>query len=275
MATETRVLRHDSELGSWELVARAPDSRLRGYVGDYQSYVETGSPMRQQVPAPFIPIIVNFGSPWNIASSATGPQVAYNSFVAGLGVGSSYVTATGPANCVQVNVTPLGAYMFFGVPLHEIANEVVQLEVLLARGLRHLAEQLADTSDSTARFDLLDAVFIARLAEARTPSADVAWAWNILERTHGKAPIGWICDRLGCSRRHLAQRFREEIGLPPKTVARIMRFDRAVTLLGRESAGLAGVAFECGYYDQAHLNREFRDFAGTPPGAFMRRIVPD
>ena len=106
------------------------------------------------------------------------------------------------------------------------------------------------------------------------PSPDVAWAWGILERTHGRAPIGWICDRLGRSRRHLAVRFREQVGLPPKTVGRIMRFDRAVSLLAREDAELAGVAFECGYYDQAHLNRDFREFAGVSPAAFARQIVP-
>ena len=275
MSTGTRVLRHASEHGSWELVTRAPDPRLRGHVGDYQGYLESGTPTRQQVPAPLIPIIVNFGSRWNIASAVDGAAVAYDSFAAGLGVGSSYVAAAGPATCVQVNLTPLGAYMFFGFALHEIANEVVPLEALLPRTLAHLAEQLDDAKSWEARFELLDAVFLARLAEARTPTVEVAWAWTILERTHGTAPIGWICDRLGRSRRHLARRFRDEVGLPPKTIARIMRFDRAVFLLGREDAELADVAFECGYYDQAHLNREFREFAGTSPGAFVRRIVPE
>jgi AraC-like DNA-binding protein len=103
----------------------------------------------------------------------------------------------------------------------------------------------------------------------------VAWAWRILEKTHGTAPIGWICDRLGRSRRHLAARFREQVGLPPKTVARIMRFDRAVSLLRRSDDQLADVAFECGYFDQAHFAREFREFAGSTPGEFLRRMVPE
>jgi len=276
MGAELRVLHHESELGSWELVTRPPDARLRGFVGDYQGYVESGSPgpVRQEVPMPLIPLIVNFDSRWNVAASATGPQVAHDSFVAGLSVSSTYVGAAGPATCMQVNFTPLGAYMFFGLPMHELANEVVSLEDVLPRGVGRLAEQLEDKECWTARFALLDATLLARLAEARAPSPDVAWAWSILERTHGRAPIGWICDRLGRSRRHLAVRFREQVGLTPKTVARIMRFDRAVSLLGRENTGLAGVAFECGYYDQAHLNRDFREFAGVSPAAFVRPIVP-
>jgi len=272
-----RVLRHESELGRWKLVSRAPDPRLRGYVGDYQGYAESGSPapLRLQVPTPWLPLIVNFGSRWNVAASTDGPHVAFDSFVAGLGERSSYVAAAGAASCVQVNLTPIGAHMFFGLPMHELANEVVPLEAALPRDLGGVAEQIEDARGWEERFAVLDTILLSRLADARRPSDDVTWAWRLLDETRGKAPIAWICDRLGRSRRHLSARFREQVGLPPKTVARIMRFDRAVSLLGRPGARLADVAFECGYYDQPHLNRDFREFAGTSPAAFAQRITPD
>jgi AraC-like DNA-binding protein len=271
-----RVLRHDSALGRWELVTRAPDPRLRGYVGDYQGYVEIGSPapVRREVPIPLIPLIVNFGSPWKVAASPTGTYVAHDSFVAGLSVGPAYVGAAGPATCIQVNLTPLGAHMFFGLSMHELANDVVPLESALPRAVGRLAEVLEDQDGWSERFALLDTILLARLAEARAPSPDVAWAWSILERTHGRTPVGLLCDRLGRSRRHLAAQFREQVGLPPKTVARVMRFGHAISLLGGD-ARLTDVAFECGYYDQAHLNRDFREFAGTSPAAFARQLTPN
>lgn len=274
---DVRVVRHESELGSWTLVGRAPDPRLRGLVVGYEDYVETsaGAPvLRQQVPTPLLPLVVNFGASWSVADSETGPGREHGSFVAGLGESSSYVAATGPASCVQVNVTPLGAFAFLGLPMHELANAVVSLDDVLPTAADHLTEQLADADGPGARFALLDAAFLQRLADAPAPADDVVWAWAALERTHGRAPIGWICDRLGRSRRHLASRFREQIGLPPKTVARILRFDRAVSLLRRGDT-LVDVAFACGYYDQAHLNRDFREFAGRSPGSFTRLLVPD
>jgi AraC-like DNA-binding protein len=277
MTEALRVLRHESELGTWELVTRAPKSRLRGLVCDYEGYVESGAPvpvLRQQVPTPRIPLIVNFGAPWNVADAENSVPRVYKSFIAGLGERSSYVAATGPASCVQVNLTPVGAFMFFGLSMHELANQVVALEDVLPRHRRGLVRQLEDARGWEQRFELLDALFAARFADARAPSADVAWAWRILDDTHGRAPIGWICDRLGRSRRHLATRFREQIGLSPKTVARILRFDRAVSLLTHGDVPLAQLAFECGYYDQAHLNRDFRAFAEKSPGAFARQIVP-
>jgi len=66
------------------------------------------------------------------------------------------------------------------------------------------------------------------------------------------------------------------VGLPPKTVGRILRFDRvAQQLLEVDAPRLAEVAYDCGYYDQAHLNRDFRDFAGTTPGDYLTRRLPD
>ena len=278
MAPRLRVLRHESELGAWELVRRPPTPELRGFVVEYEGYVERGAAVqvqRQQVPVAQLPLIVNFGSTWGASDTPDGPRALHDSFFAGLFDRSTYVVAGGAASCVQVNFTPLGAHLLFGLPMHEVANRIVALDDVAPGALASLDARLEDRPGWESRFELLDDVFAARLSRVRTPASDVVWAWTALERTHGRAPIGWICDRLGRSRRHLASRFREQIGLPPKTVARIMRFERAVSLLARRDAPLVEIAFECGYYDQAHMNRDFREFAGASPAAFAPRIVPE
>ena len=70
-------------------------------------------------------------------------------------------------------------------------------------------------------------------------------------------PVGVLAQELGRSRRHLAASFREQLGMPPKALARLLRFERAVERL-RGGADLAELALDCGYYDQAHFNRDFK-----------------
>jgi AraC-like DNA-binding protein len=90
-----------------------------------------------------------------------------------------------------------------------------------------------------------------------------------LQRTGGTAGIGEILTEIGWSRARLARRFRTQVGLTPKVAARVIRFGRAAALL-RTSASqpLAAIALSCGYSDQAHFTREFREFAGRPPSAW-------
>jgi len=118
---------------------------------------------------------------------------------------------------------------------------------------------------------LVNARIADRLREARQPSPAAAWAWRRLRETHGALSIGALADELECSHRYLIAEFRAYIGLPPKTVARILRFQRARRLM--ETGGRFGdIAYTCGYADQAHLNRDFRQFAGITPTEYVAHV---
>lgn len=273
----TRVLHQDSEHGRWQLVLGRPDRRLRGFVHGYQGYDESGAPapvLRQEVPSVRVPLIVNFEARWRIADSASGTPDLRDSFVAGLYERSTFVAAEGAARCIQVDFTPIGAHLFFGVPMHELSNRVVDVEDVLGRD-RNLVARLEAAPTWRASFALLDTVISSRLAGARRPAPEILWAWRALERTNGAVRVNTLAEKVGRSRRYLLAGFRDQVGLAPKTAARIIRFNGAVGLLER-GLGIPFVelAQECGYFDQAHLIRDFREFAGTTPREFASRVMP-
>jgi transcriptional regulator GlxA family with amidase domain len=93
--------------------------------------------------------------------------------------------------------------------------------------------------------------------------------------TSGAVPIGRIASEVGWSHRHLIARFRQQIGLSPKTAARLVRFDGVWRRLDqRRRPSWAQIAGEAGYADQAHLVRDFREFTGTTPTDFVARTRP-
>jgi AraC-like DNA-binding protein len=102
----------------------------------------------------------------------------------------------------------------------------------------------------------------------------VTRALGRLRASGGTVRVDSLAAEIGCSRRHLAAGFREQVGVSPKLLGRILRFQRAVALVGA-GPGWAEIAARCGYYDQAHMVRDFHQFAGASPGEFARRKLPD
>ena len=135
-----------------------------------------------------------------------------------------------------------------------------------------LRERLGATTGWQRRFDLLEDFVLQRANHL--PSPEIAFAYRRLALTGGGVRIAALAGEIGWSRKHLVDRFRSELGIAPKSAARMMRFHQACRLAQtRRAQGWAGIAAESGYADQAHLVREFAALAGESPTAWARRVA--
>jgi len=274
MADGITIVRHASDLGTWMMARRAPHAVLRGHVRGYLGYREDTVPLRRrEVPSAIVPLIISFGDPIDVAGPGEEPR-ALTSFAGGLSDGPAITEHGGRQHGMQVNLSPLGAYRLFGLPMRELANRVVSLDDVFGPAARVLAERLAGAPGWAERFALLDEEFARRMMAGPEPSAEVAWAWRRLVRTGGRLRVDELAREVAWSPRHLVNRFGEQVGLTPKPVARMLRFHRAVQQILR-GVPPAEVAAACGYYDQAHLNRDFRALAGCTPTAYRAAELPD
>ncbi|HEY6788173.1 MAG TPA: helix-turn-helix domain-containing protein, partial [Trebonia sp.] len=181
---------------------------------------------------------------------------------------------------IQLALTPLGARVLLGMPAAELASIDVEATDVLGRLASEVRERILAAPDWSGRFAVLEKVLGARARAAgeSTGSApvkpEVGYAWRRLRETRGAVGVADLAAETGWSARYLGEQFRAEMGLSPKAAARMIRFDRARRyLLRRQAEGdrvvLAELAAECGYYDQAHLARDFRDLAGCPPSMLL------
>jgi AraC-like DNA-binding protein len=268
-----RFERHETETACWEVACRPAHRALRPYLlAEPEGWAQLRGPSAatlREVPFPGVPLILNLGGPWEIASSPDDSAEAHDSFLAGLHTRPSFVRGTDRWACIELRLTPLGTHRLLGMPMHEIVNRAIPVAEALP-GSAELAERLHDSQSWAHRFDLVEGFLLGRLADSVRPLPAVEWAWAHLRQTAGAVPIQTLANEIGWSHRRFISRFREQIGVAPKTFARLIRFDRAVSAL-RASAGrgLAEVALECGYFDQAHMNREFRALAGTTPARLV------
>ena len=274
-AVAVQVARHETEAAQWEVARRPALAALRPYLLSHlEGWTQArGGGMRlREVPFPGVSLILNLGPSWSVEDGGVpGSRRRHDSFLAGLHTTPSLVEGGDSWACIELRLTPLGARRLLGRPMHELTNRTLDLEDLLPRA-GDLSGRLREATSWSERFDLVDSFLVHRLADTAPAPPAIEWSWRRLRLTHGRAPIAALAEELGWIHRRLIARFREQFGLTPKALARVIRFDRAVDLLGRAAGdGLAAVAYTCGYFDQAHMNRDFRELAGTTPGALVAR----
>ncbi|MEQ9331650.1 helix-turn-helix domain-containing protein [Thalassobaculum sp.] len=274
-----RTIRHADAEGVLEMVSGDPDPRLRAVALDYTGYRErSAGPMRRrELPWPGIVLIFDFGPTLRFLDADGTVETGrhHGGFLAGLHNGTVLTETVGAQSGLHVNLTPLGARRLLGLPMHELANRVVGVGEVFGPAGGRLVERLLNAPGWAERFDLLDAAIARRLA-ATEPLPGIATAgWRRLEASGGRIAIADLAASLDCSRKHLGTVFREHLGLSPKTVARVLRFHRAIGLYDRGlCSGWADVAYECGYTDQAHFVNDFRRFAGVSPTVFLATRRP-
>lgn len=241
---------------------------LRPFLVRWAGFADMAAPpFTHQMPATtFLPLIINFADPYLIhAGHMPGAEAAHHTFTAGLIDRFTVVRSLGPVHCVQVDFTPAGARAFFRIPLTEITGQVVNLADLLGQDGNDIVEKLALSGSWRQRFRILEQFLRQRILPGPRQSAAVVAAIRVIERSAGRTRISGLAQQLDISREHLTRRFSAEVGIGPKSYARIVRFETALQHLQDGSDSVAAIAHDAGYADQAHLTREFGRMAGTTP----------
>lgn len=163
---------------------------------------------------------------------------------------------------VGIRMRPGAAGTLLGLPASEIRDERVPVDELWGAAGDELAERLAEATDAQRQRQELEHALLRRRANAPAPDALVAHALALLGRSGTR--VAQLSRDLAISERQLLRRFRSAVGYGPKTADRVLRFQRFLAR-ARSGDGLARIAAELGYSDQAHLTRECVDLSGLPP----------
>lgn len=215
-------------------------------------------------------IIVHFGDPFDRLVNGGFERQPSTLFVGQL----TEAILLRPANRVSVlgiRLKPQGAVALWRDPQHQLTGHAID-PAALSRPLARWLSGLRDTYESAeaaaphVAHGLCDLIALERL------DPRINTAVSLVLETHGGARIDDLAVRAGCTRRHLERLFLDQVGLTPKRLSRIRRFQRALATLeqaqasGARSAGLTA-ATVCGYADQSHFVHEFRELAGTTPSS--------
>jgi len=262
-----------------EMVSGTPAPPLRPFVDHYIGYRMSGYPpgLHRGLPSRYMTFIVSIGPSIDVVRQSNPSQdpQSYGCVLSGLQATPALISHTGHQEGVEIELTPLGCRILFGMPASALWDATLELDEIVGRAGIELWERLQVTTGWDERFAACDRALI-RLAGDDEVAPELRRCWSTLVGSGGRISVAHLAGETGYSRQNLTRRFRDEFGLGPKLAARVVRFERARRLLeaGPPGRSIAEVAGACGYYDQAHLNRDFADLAGCTPTELLAGDVP-
>lgn len=233
--------------------------------------------LRQRVlPNGVVELIISLGEqPYGVLRDGV-LRATRASWLCGIQRGPLVIQAPASGSLVGLRFRPGGLRTLWRVPLHELTDDVVAGDGIDGHLLGTLRQRLGAADTTADRMAALVSLLAPRVDLDTLVTGRVHAALRALDRDR-ELGMRALAAELGVTHQHLVRIFRDGVGVPPRLLTRILRFDRVVRAVGTlaERPQWAGVAAEAGYYDQSHLVSEFRTLAGVTPTQYWARRLPD
>lgn len=229
-----------------------------------------GRPVQRIVPDGCPELIVHLGDPFQRITPGARPERQEPSFLVGQMTRCLLVRPGAHVDTFGVRFRPGGLAAFLAAPADELTDRFTPLPALWGRAALRLEERLGEASGDEERVRVAERFFLGLLAAGRASDPGLrAVVGEILDR-RGQVELARLSGAAGLSERQLERRFRAAVGVAPKVLCRMVRFQEVLRRLEDQGPpSWVEVALDCGYFDQSHLIRDFRAFTGAAPSRYV------
>lgn len=173
---------------------------------------------------------------------------------------------------VRVGFHPGGLYRLLGFSLSEMVDGSIDAEDIFGKDIKEINIRLQEAK-TFDEIKLIVEAFLIQQIRILKPALSIDIAFLELMRMEGKVPIEKIASLSCLSLRQFERKCKDRIGFPPKLFARLIRFSKAYRLRENFSdLSWTSIAYECGYFDQMHFIRDFKEFAGVAPRIIEKEL---
>jgi AraC-like DNA-binding protein len=269
-----------SHPGQPDVIQRlVPKPPLRAFVDliwQYRGLVQNHA-LERVLPTGAMGMIINLAEDTTRKYDADDPtrvETHSGTVLIGAHSGPTVINTTGQTAVVGVSFTPGGAAPLLRMPASEARDAYISLEDLWGTEARELRQRLL-RADPRDRCGLLEGWLSQRLCSSQPTHPAVAYAVTQFSGIPHTRSVADVSDQVGFSLRRFIEIFDNEVGLTPKLYCRIQRFQYAIKLAHQaDEVDWADLAANSGYYDQSHMIRDFQEFCGMSPSAYLKQRGP-
>jgi len=249
-----------------------PTPPLSSYIDCLWYINDTVQYQRERIlPTGNIEIMLNFGAPFRVYEHDNNDHFTLNhsAWIAGFQTDYIINEPVAETHMMGIRLKPFALPILIDIPAHEFHNQIIDIDLIWGRFVHDLREQLYCLPTVQDKFDHLEQVLRRRILLDNDKLQLVEYAVCILGQQNSIS-VRDLCQHIGVSNKHLINLFKQSIGVTPKALSKVFRFQNALnTINPQTNIDWVEIAINAGYYDQSHFNKEFATFTGMSPSQYM------
>ena len=249
-----------------------PPNELRPFIKCFWTLESTANenPSRQRVvPDGCMEMIFHYGDLYRQYLEDGSSLIQPKSFVFGQITRFLEIEPTGKTGIISARFLPEGLLPFIQIPVVELENKAVGLNKLFGDAGRKLEEDVLKDDSNIKRIEIIKNFLLSHLQHPHTIDNITKSCVEVILQSQGQLNLVDLADKHNINRRSLERKFTSAIGMSPKQLTKVIRLQAAIKMLEKKQfTSLTSLAYENGYYDQAHFIRDFKDFTGVSPKSF-------
>ncbi len=250
-----------------------PCSQLKEYINCFWS-IEGYTHSSESIPERIIPdgsieLIFHFATPFERTTAEGIKSTQPKFFIAGQFTRFIYLEPKAHVHIIGIRLFPWAARLFLDIPVYELTDKMPNLVEIIGNEIILLAEQLHETKNMNGIISVLETFLLKRI-NINHLDLIVASAIKQITKSKGEVKFDSLISQFNITQRRFEQRFINSIGITPKFFSRVVRFQNFFRQYEKfPSQNFTFLAYECGYYDQAHLIKDFNQFTGVSPRKYF------
>jgi len=173
-----------------------------------------------------------------------------------------------------VGFKPAGITAFTRLPLDELTDRRVELALVETLFDKSFYETLPEKQSIAEIVAHTNNCLLKRFPSLYPVESQIISAVDLISRSKGQLSLADVASDVCLCQRHFERKFKSVIGVSPKMLAKIFRFNNALQCMQKhQHADLLTVAVDCGYYDRTHLAKDFKLLTGETPTDFRKKSI--